>query len=139
MKKKLIKIKIKSNSGFTMADLVAALTILALFTTIIGTLMYSSFKSNLQVKMSGASIYYAMQILEDIDKIPYEDVKNGMENNYISKFSIPSGFTINIDVSNYNEGNSKEDLIKKVKLTISHTFYENAESIVINKLKVKEL
>ena len=133
------KINLKSNSGFTMADLVAALTIFALFTTIISTLMYSSYKSNMQVKMSGASVHYAMQILEDIDKISYENVKNGMESSYISKFSIPSGFIISINVSNYNEGNNKEDLVKKVKLTISYEFSGDTESIVINKLKVKEL
>lgn len=135
----MIKINIKSNSGFTMADLVAALTIFALFATIISTLMYSAFKTNLQVKMSGASIHYAMQILEDIDKMPYENVKNGMESSYINKFSIPSAFTISIDVFDYNEGNSKEDLIKKVKLTMTYEFSDDTESIVINKLKVKEL
>lgn len=139
MKKKSIRINVKSNSGFTMVDLITALAIFAIFTTVISTLMYNSFKTNIQVKMSGASIYYAMQILEDIDKISYEDVKNGMESEYISKFSIPSGFTINIDVSNYNEGNNKEDLIKKVKLTISYELSDNTESIVINRLKVKEL
>lgn len=137
MRKKLINIK--SNSGFTMYDLIAALTIFTLFTGIIGSLMYSSFKTNMQVKISGTAMYYSMQILEDIDKIAYEDVKDGMERSYINKFSIPSGFTINIDVSNYNAGNNKEDLIKKVKLTISYSLGEKTESIVINKLKVKEI
>lgn len=135
----MIKVNIKSNSGFTMADLVAAITIITLFTTVISTLMYSAYKSNIQVKLSGTSVYYAMQIIEDIDKIPYEDVKNGMESDYISKFSIPSGFTINIDVSNYNEGTTRKDLIKEVKLTISHTLSGSTESLVINKIKVKEL
>lgn len=137
MKKKLINIK--SNSGFTMYDLILALIIFTMFTTIIGTLMYSAFKSGLQVKMSGSSIYYAIQILEDIDKITYEEVQNGMESSYISKFSIPSGFTIDIDVSNYNKGNDKKDLIKKVKLTVSYELSGETESIVINKVKVKEL
>jgi len=133
------QINIKDNKGFTMVDLVIALTIFTIFTIIISTLMYSSFKTNLQIKMSGISIYYAMQILEDIDKISYADVKNGIENTYISKFSIPSGFTINLDVSNYNEGNSKNDLIKKVKLTILYEVFGETESIVINKLKIKEI
>lgn len=137
MKRRLINIK--ANKGFTMIDLVIALTIFALFTTIISTLMYSSFRTNLQIKMSGVSIYYAMQILEDIDKISYEDVRNGMESSYINKFSIPSGFALNIEVSKYNEGNNKEDLVKKVKLTITYEFSGNSESIVINKLKIKEV
>lgn len=139
MRKKFKKINLKSNSGFTMVDLVIALAIFALFATVIGNMMFSAYKTNLQVEMSGASIYYAMQILEDIDKIPYEDVKNGMESSYISKFSIPSAFTVNVNVSNHNEGTNKEDLIKKVKITITYEFSGNSESIVINKLKVKEV
>lgn len=133
------KIKIKSNSGFTMTDLVVALTIFTLFATVIGTLMFSAYKTNIQIKMSGAAIYYSLQILEDIDKISYEDVQDGMESGYINKFSIPSGFTLNIDVSNYNEGNNKEDLIKKVKLTISYKLFDDTENMIINKIKVKEV
>ena len=137
MKKKLLNIK--SNSGFTMADLVVALSIFVIFTGIIGSLFYSAYKINMQVKMSGNAMYYAMQILEDIDKIPYDQVTNGMEESYISKYSITSGFSLEIDVSNYNEGNSKEDLIKKVKLTITYDLAGNTEEIVVNRLKVKEI
>ena len=57
------KINFKSNSGFTMTDLVTALIIFSIFTGIIGTLMYNSFKTNLQVKMAGTAANYAIQIL----------------------------------------------------------------------------
>lgn len=133
------KLNLKSEAGFTMTDLVAALIIFSIFTGIIGTLMYSSFKANLQTKMAAMAGGYAVQILEDIDKITYDEVKNGMENKYKTKFSIPAGFDLNIEVSNYNEGNNKEDLIKKVKLTITYVFAGNSEQFVVNKLKVKEV
>lgn len=133
------KLKIKSEAGFTMTDLIAALIIFSIFTGIIGTLMYNSFKMNLQTKMASIAGGYAIQILEDIDKITYDEVTNGMENSYKSKFGIPSGFDLNIEVSNYNEGTSKEDLIKKVKLTITYNFAGSSEELVINKLKVKEI
>lgn len=136
MKKKHIKkINIKSNSGFTMADLVAAMAIITIFTGIIGSLLYSSFKLNMQVKMSSVAINYAIQILEDVDKITYEEVKNGMESSYVSKFSIPSGFNLSMDVSNYKE----VDIVKKVKLTITYEFLGNTENVVIQKIKVKEI
>lgn len=133
------KINFKSNSGFTMTDLVTALIIFSIFTGIIGTLMYNSFKTNLQVKMAGTAANYAIQILEDIDKISYDKVINGMESSYKSKFSIPNGFDLSIEVSNYNEGTDKEDLIKKVKLTITYSLAENSENLVIERLKVKEI
>lgn len=133
------KLNLKSESGFTMTDLIAALIIFSVFTGIIGTLFYSSFKINLQTKMTGTAGSYAIQILEDIDKITYNEVVNGMENKYKSKLSIPAGFDILIEVSNYNEGNNKEDLIKKIKLTIKYKLAGHSEQLVINHLKIKEV
>lgn len=132
------KLNFKSNAGFTMTDLVAALIIFSIFTSIIGMLMYSSFKVNLQTKMAGAAGNYAIQILEDIDKISYDQVTNGMESSYKSKFGIPTEFNLSIEVSNYNEGTDKEDLIKKVNLTITYEYAGNSENLVIERLKVKE-
>lgn len=133
------KLNLKSEAGFTMTDLIAALIIFSVFTGIIGTLFYSSFKINLQTKMAGTAGSYAIQILEDIDKLTYDEVVNGMENKYKSKLNIPAGFDILIEVSNYNEGNGREDLIKKVKLTINYTLAGQSEQLVINHLKVKEV
>ncbi len=133
------QLNFKSELGFTMTDLVAALIIFSVFTGIIGTLMYNSFKTNLQTSMADMVANYAIQILEDIDKITYEEVKNGMESKYKNKFQIPSGFNLNIEVSNYNEGTTKEDLIKKVKLTVTYHFAGSSNDLVINKLKVKEV
>lgn len=132
-------LNLKSEKGFTMTDLVVAIMIFSIFTGIIGTLMFSSFKTNLQTEMADIAGNYAIQILEDIDKITYDEVKNEMENKYKSKFKIPEGFDLNIEVSNYNEGNNKEDLIKKVKLTITYKLGEKSEKIVFNRLKVKEI
>ena len=73
------KINVKSNKGFTIADLAIALIIFILFTEIIGTLFYSSFRLNSQAKISAVATNYAIEILEDIDRIAYEDVQNGME------------------------------------------------------------
>ena len=101
--------------------------------------MYSSFKANLQIKLVATAGNYAIQILEDIDKISYDNVTDGMENSYKTKFGIPTGFDLSIEVSNYNEGTSKEDLIKKVKLTITYGDTDNSEKLVMERLKVKEV
>lgn len=133
-----IQLNITSNKGFTMADVVIALIIFTIFTGTIGSFMYSSYKMNLQTKMSGSAVNYAMEILEDIDKIAYEEVTNGMENTYIQKYDIPSGFRLSIQVSNYKEGDGAQDIIKKVKLTISYEFAKNSQDIVIERMKIKE-
>ena len=133
------KLNFKSNSGFTMTDLVAALIIFSVFTGIIGALMYSSLKINLQTKMAGIAGYYAIQILEDIDKIGYDSVTNDMEDYYKTKLILPPGFDLSIDVLKYNEGTEKEDLIKIVNLTITYRVAGNSEKFMIERLKVKEL
>lgn len=133
------KINIKSNSGFTMADLIAALTIFMIFTGVICGLFYSAYKVSLETKLSSTALSYAIAILEDIDKISYDDVINGMETKYIRKFSIAEGFNLSLEVTNYNEGTTKEDLIKKVKLTISYNISGQNQEIVINKMKMKEI
>lgn len=130
---------LKSESGFTMTDLVVALIIFSMLAGLVGTFLYSSYKSQLKTKLEGDASYYAIQILEDIDKISYNDVTNGMESNYKSKFSIPSGYNLKLEVTNYNEGTNKFDLIKNVKLTIEYGNNSETESIIINKIKVKEV
>ena len=133
------KQKLKSEAGFTMTDLAAALIIFSIFAGLIGSLMYSSFKTNLQTKVAGVATSYAIQILEDIDKIGYDEVINGMEDAYRTKFKIPTQFDINMEISNYNEGNARADLIKIVKLTMTYHFAGTSEEVVINRLKIKEI
>ena len=137
----MLKMKkyLKSNKAFTITDLVIALIIFLMFSGIVVTAFYAVFKSNSKIKLEAAATNYAIQILEDIDKITYNEVQNGMENNYRQKFSIPDGYSINIGVTNYNEGNDKEDLIKNVNLKIEYKILNDTEKIVINKIKIKEL
>lgn len=135
----MIKTKIKSNSGFTMTDLVGAIIIFLIFSGLIVTAFYNSYVVNSKTKVTASATNYSIQILEDIDKITYDEVQNGMENTYRQKFSIPNGYILKMEVTNYNEENEKEDLIKNVKLTIEYKIAGDIEKIVINKIKVKEL
>lgn len=135
----MIKTKIKSNSGFTMTDLVGAMIIFLIFSGLIVTAFYNSYVVNSKTKITASATNYSIQILEDIDKITYDEVQNGMENTYRQKFSIPNGYILKMEVTNYNEENEKEDLIKNVKLTIEYKIAGDTEKIVINKIKVKEL
>lgn len=134
------KINIKSDKGFTMEDLTIALLIITLFVGIISTMMYKVYKVNLKADLTSQMVMYAVEILEDIDKIAYEEVKPELADIYNSKFSIPQGYTIDIQVSNYGEGISNvKDLIKIVKLNISYTFSGEKEEFTVTRLKIKEI
>lgn len=132
--KKLQK-KIKSNKGFTIQDIIVAMTVLVLFTGIIGGSIVAIYKVQAETKLSSSATLYAIQIIENIDKISYDDVKDGDLRTWRTDYGIPDIMNLDLDVSAYNEN----DTIKFVKLTISYEFSGKTQTLVLEKLKVKEI
>lgn len=135
-----LKKVIESNKGFTMQDLVIATLIITIFIGLISTLMYSVYRINISTNLTSQMATYAVQILEDIDKISYEEVNSDLANKYKSQFSIPAGFEVKIDVSNYGQGvKNVQDVIKVVNLTISYELRGETQQFTVKKLKIKEI
>ena len=132
--KKLQK-KIKSNKGFTIQDIIVAMTVLVLFTGIIGGSIVAIYKVQAETKLSSSATLYAIQIIENIDKISYDDVKDGDLRTWRTDYGIPAIMNIDLNVSQYNEN----DTIKLVKLTISYEFSGETQTLVLEKLKTKEI
>ena len=132
--------KIKSEKGFTMEDLTVAVIIIITFVGIITSLMYSVKKLNVETDLTAQMTSYAVQIIEDIDKISYEEVNEELAKTYNEKFSIPKAFKIDLKVSKYGEGiENMKELIKIVDLKISYTFKGNEQKFTVQKLKIKEM
>lgn len=137
---KKIKVNLKSNKGFTMQDLIIGCFIFVLFTGIIATLMYSVYEINMRSNLTAQMAVYAVKILEDIDKISYEDAQTVSGNYYKTKFSIPAGFNVDLNLTDYGEGMPNiEDVIKIVNLKISYTFAGKTEQFTVKRLKIKEI
>ena len=135
-----IKINLKSQKGFTLQDLVIACLIFTAFVGIIGTLMYSVYQNSLRADLSSQMTVYAVKILEDIDKISYEDAQLMTGDQYKAKFSIPAGFDVDLQLTDYGEGVTYiEDVMKIVNLKISYTLAGETEEITITRLKIKEM
>lgn len=135
-----IKNKLKSNKGFTIQDVLIACFIITVFVGVITTLLYSVYRENIKATLMSKMTVYAVQILENIDKISYEEVQNKTISEYREEFSIPEGFNIQIEISNYGENSaSRDDVIKIIKLTISYTMGDVPEEISIKRLKIKEI
>ena len=113
MKKNLnkIKSKLKSEKGFTIQDLLAGCLILTLFVGIITTLMTYVYKTNLKTQIMAQMTAYAVEILEDVDKISYEEVQTKTAKDYKEQFNIPAGFDVIMQISDYGENTEdvKED------------------------------
>ena len=136
--KNKIKNKIKSNKGFTIQDLLVACLIIIIFVGIISSLMYTAYKINIKTKLMCQMTVYAVKILENIDKISYEEVQTKTANEYKDEFSIPNGFNVEIEISDY-ANNNINDVIKIVNLKLSYTLGNETEEFEVTRLKIKEI
>lgn len=132
--KKITK-KLKSNKGFTMQDVIIGMVILTVFAGTIAGSYLAIYKIQAETQMTAVASLYGIQILENIDRKAYEDVKNGMENTYRQDYDISDKVGLKIEVSPYDT----EDTLKMVKLTLTYEIAGNTEELVLEKLKVKEL
>ena len=109
--------KLKTEKGFTLQDLVIACLIITLFVGTIGSLMFLVYKTNIKADLTSQMCLYAVQILEDIDKISYEEAQTMTGSVYKEKFSIPDGFNVQLDFLNYGEGvENIQDVMKIVNI-----------------------
>ena len=132
--------KLKSNKGISMADVVIALLILIILSGVIGNILYQIAYNNAALRMNAIATDYAVKIAEYIDKIPYENVTNGMQITEINGEKIIDKFNVSIEVENYNNDDStKEDIIKKAIITVNYSILKETKNYKIQKLKIKEM
>ena len=132
-----LKIKLKSEKGFTMQDIIGACIIITLFVGTISALMTYVYKTNMDTRLTARMAIYAVEILEDIDKVSYEEAQTKTGEYYRGLFSIPEGFEVNLEFNDYEEG--EEDIIKIVNLRIAYTFQGKTNEYEVQKLKIKEI
>lgn len=138
--KENVNLKIKSENGFTMQDLLVACFIFILFAGLIGILMYRVYETNIRASLTSQMCIYAVQILEDIDKISYEDAQSKTGADYKEQFSIPEGFNVELQFTDYGADKAYiEDIIKIVDLKISYTVANQTEEFTVRRLKIKEI
>lgn len=133
MKRKLMNFK--SNRGFTIQDVAIAVVVLVLFAGVIAGSYLSIYRIQVQTKLTAVASIYGIQIMENIQKISYDEVVPNMEGKYRSQYQIPDAMGLEIEVTQHDLNNQ----IKDIKLTISYTASGKTESIVLQELKVKEL
>ncbi len=132
---------IKSNRGVSITDVVIALIILTIFTGVIGNLIYQIAYNNAALRVNAIAVDYAVKEAEYIDKIAYEDVQTSNEKiTQINGEDVLDAFTVKLDVEDY-KGNdeTKQDIIKKVTITVNYNILKDEKSYKIEKLKIKEM
>ena len=140
---KCFKEIIKENSGITGIDLVIAIIIMSIFIGVITSLMTGIYKQSLEIQASSNAMAYATIVLEKTDEKSFEEVQ---EPNFIENLSksgeinIPEDYEVTFEVSNPdNVSEEVSSVIKKVAVTIKYKINNEKKSILISKLKVKEI
>lgn len=133
----LKKLNTKLENGFTFTDLAIAIFVIMIFAGTIGTILYQITELKLSTQLSAEATVCAIQILEDIDRTDYDLIQNGMEDSYKTKFQIPDGFALKINVSNSSKTVGGQP-VKMVELRIKYEFKGRAEELVITRQKVRE-
>ncbi len=123
------------------ADIVVSLLVLTLFAGVIASLFADVFFQNVSIRMNALATNYAIKILEDTDKMAYNDVTQAqMNTNLTNKYGISSNYTVTVKVENYNANDyTKKDLIKIITVTVKYTLKDKPYTYTVKKLKIREM
>ena len=134
-------IKLNSNKGVTIPDVIIAMIILSLFVGVISSLFYQIVYHNNAIRYNAVAVNYAVKIAEDIDKMTYEEVvEEDLNESLQETYGYGDNIQIDIKVEKYSdEDASKKDLIKIVTITVQYEYMNSNQSYELKKLKIKEI
>ncbi len=129
--------KAKSNRGFTMQDVAIGIIVLLMCAGTIAGAYMAIYKMQAQTRVTAVASLYGIQIIENIDRIRYDEVTDPskMAQDYRKEYDIPEAIGIRLDRAPYGE----DDIMKKVTLTLDYEIAGSKETLVLEKLKVKEI
>lgn len=128
-----LKNRFKVNKGAALADIVLAMLIIIILGGLVIGMFYKIYFNSSMITMNAIALNYAINILEETDKLPYDQVVDTI--NFKERFDIPDDFIVNVNINNYKNG----DFIKIITLTIKYSLQNMEEEFTINKLKVREI
>lgn len=130
---------LKSEKGLTGIDIALTIIIVVLFTSIIFSLMYNVKQQNLKQTYKLASNIYLTETLENIGIEDYDDIvaANYNENSDL-KPEMPNILSEKIEVESISENSDREDIIKKVTVTISYKIGNKTYEESAQRLKIKD-
>ena len=124
---------LKKEKGLTGTDIILAVIIVILFTSIIFSLMYNVKKQNLKQVYKSASNIYLTETLENIGIADYEDIiETTSEESSELIPELPSMFNEKIEVETI-----KENLIKKVPVTVFYKIENKTYENKVQRLKIR--
>ena len=127
--------RLKNNKGLTGIDLTISIIVLTIFAGLIVGLMVNNYNVAIEIQKGANAMSYATMILEKVDEKAYEKVTNNFVQELGDEISINSDYTVNLEV---NQADDK-DYVKRVTVKVTYTVNNEEKSLVIRKLKIKEI
>ena len=127
--------RLKNNKGITGIDLTISIIVLTIFAGLIVGLMVNNYNVAIEIQKGANAMSYATMILEKVDEKAYEKVTNHFVQELGDEISINSDYTVNLEV---NQADDK-DYVKRVTVKVTYTVNNEEKSLVIRKLKIKEI
>lgn len=131
--------KILENKGITGIDLSISIIVFTIFSGLIISLMTNIYANSIEIQKSANAMAYATIVLEKVDEKAYEEIDNAFATNLVNtgEVKIDDGYTINFRTSYPRE--DLKDLVKQATVEVSYNVNGKSKSLVINKLKIKEI
>lgn len=134
------KLKIMEKGGFSGVEITVAILILMIFISLINVLFVNIYLQHTDSKRYSEATAYATQIMEQIEKMYYNEVTNQNLAQKVLEMNIPNGYSVQIQVDNYNADDAtKEDLVKNVIITINYKVGKQEKSVSFETIKAKEV
>lgn len=152
-----MKKQIKNQKGASSADIIISIGIIMVFVSIVLIVYTNLNRVNSQILRKQTATNYAIAILENVDRLYYnevtpekfENIDIGNGKHKIADTEIARGYRANVTIQNYNEteGNeNKLDVIKIVTVSIEYNTgtkdengQNNVEEVKVTKIKAKEI
>lgn len=142
--------KIKKNSGLAGIDMVIAIVAIAIFSTLIISMMYSNVMENVKLKKETLAMIYITEIFENVGIGNYDNLTTGnyvdiTNNEYIEEIeklipeSFPKDYKVSINITDELYGvTNNEDILKKIELTLTYEIGDKTFSSSMQRMKIKE-
>ena len=130
--------KAKNNNGFVAADMTIAIIAIIIFSGLIISMMYNNFLENMKIKKEALAMIYLTEALENIGIADYNEVTQENAESLIPTELADTSYQMQIEVISDLDLSDTEDIIKKVKATISYKIGNRNYETSLERIKIKE-
>ena len=135
----------KNEAGVTGMDIVLGIIIFMFSTVVVVSMYYQIYITTADIKIHQYAVGCITDIFEKIDLADYDSVDESKINELINAsgmndyFNEENGSRIETSLKSYkDESNGKQDLIKKINITVIYTIGDKQRTLPISKIKVRE-